>query len=195
MPASAAAGSSGQIQYNNSGSLGGFTASGDATINPSTGVVTVQQIHETTTAVNNAASPYTVLSGDAIIRCDASGGAVTINLPAASGTKRELQVKKTDSSGNACTITRAGSDTIDGATTLALSIQYGSARIQDAASGFWDRMLSTQVGGDLSGNAQNATVAKINGNSVPSGAAQHDTFSNACSGGRRRNRLRGRRTV
>ncbi len=36
-----AAGTSGQVQYNNSGALGGFTASGDATINTSTGAVTV----------------------------------------------------------------------------------------------------------------------------------------------------------
>jgi hypothetical protein len=34
-------GSSGQIQYNNSGSFGGFTASGDATINTATGAVSV----------------------------------------------------------------------------------------------------------------------------------------------------------
>ncbi len=36
-------GSSGQIQYNSSGSFGGFTASGDATINTSTGAVTVSK--------------------------------------------------------------------------------------------------------------------------------------------------------
>lgn len=36
-------GTSGQIQYNNSGSLGGFTASGDATVNTSTGSVTVSK--------------------------------------------------------------------------------------------------------------------------------------------------------
>jgi hypothetical protein len=34
-------GSSGQIQYNNAGSFGGFTANGDATVNTSTGAVTV----------------------------------------------------------------------------------------------------------------------------------------------------------
>lgn len=34
-------GSSGQIQYNNAGSFGGFTASGDATINTSTGAISV----------------------------------------------------------------------------------------------------------------------------------------------------------
>lgn len=36
-----AGGSANQIQYNASGSLGGFTASGDATVVPSTGVVTI----------------------------------------------------------------------------------------------------------------------------------------------------------
>jgi hypothetical protein len=34
-------GSSGQIQYNNAGSFGGFTASGDATVNTGTGAVTI----------------------------------------------------------------------------------------------------------------------------------------------------------
>ena len=36
------------------------------------------------------------------INCDASGGAVTINLPAATGTGRIITIKKTDSSSNAC---------------------------------------------------------------------------------------------
>jgi hypothetical protein len=36
----AAGGTNGQIQYNNAGALGGFTASGDCIINTSTGVVT-----------------------------------------------------------------------------------------------------------------------------------------------------------
>ena len=35
-------GSAGQIEFNNSGNFGGFTASGDAAINTSTGVVTIQ---------------------------------------------------------------------------------------------------------------------------------------------------------
>lgn len=38
-------GSSGQVQFNNAGSFGGFTASGDATINTSTGVVTTVGEH------------------------------------------------------------------------------------------------------------------------------------------------------
>lgn len=40
-----AGGSSGQIQYNNSGFLGGFTMSGDATTNTSTGVATLATVN------------------------------------------------------------------------------------------------------------------------------------------------------
>lgn len=50
-----AAGTSGQIQYNNSGALGGFTASGDATIDTSTGAVSVTK----TGGVSFAASATT----------------------------------------------------------------------------------------------------------------------------------------
>ena len=43
-------GSSGQIQYDNAGAFGGFTASGDATINTSTGAVTVTKTSGTSFA-------------------------------------------------------------------------------------------------------------------------------------------------
>jgi len=43
----AAAGSSGQIQYNSSGAFAGFTMSGDATVVPSTGVITVTKSNGT----------------------------------------------------------------------------------------------------------------------------------------------------
>lgn len=42
-PTTTPGGTTGQIQYNNSGAFGGFTASGDATINTSTGAVTVSK--------------------------------------------------------------------------------------------------------------------------------------------------------
>lgn len=126
----------------------------------STATSTVQ-LHETVTTVST--SPYTVLSADSNIRCNATTAAVTINLPAASATKRELQIKKVDSSANACTVVRSGTDTIDGATSIVLSAQYSTTRIQDAAAGLWDRLHQTQLGGDISGIPANATVSKING--------------------------------
>jgi hypothetical protein len=53
-------GSSGQIQYNNAGAFGGFTASGDATINTSTGAVAVTKtggVAFGTFATQNYATP------------------------------------------------------------------------------------------------------------------------------------------
>ena len=57
-------------------------------------------------------------SDESVILVDASSGAVTINLPAASGLSgREYTIKKTDSSVNAVTIDGNASETIDGETT------------------------------------------------------------------------------
>lgn len=89
--------------------------------------------------VNFAASPYSVTSTDAVVICDATGGAVTLNLPAATATGRVLHLKKIDSSANACTVTPNGADTIDGAAALTLSYQWQSRSITDRASASWMR--------------------------------------------------------
>lgn len=83
------------------------------------------------TNITFASSPYSVLSTDYFIGCDATGGAVIVNLPAAALSKRQIIVKKMDSSANACTVTRAGSDLIDGATTVVDAAQYQSFSIYD----------------------------------------------------------------
>jgi hypothetical protein len=69
-------GSSGQIQYNNSGAFGGFTASGDATINSSTGAVTVSQIGGITISLGG---PLT-LSGAHTLTMSTTGN-TTVTLP------------------------------------------------------------------------------------------------------------------
>lgn len=69
---------------------------------------------------------------------DATGGAFAVTLPAASAAAgKTLEVKKIDSSANAVTVTRAGSDTIDGATTYALSAQYQSVTLVSDGSASW----------------------------------------------------------
>lgn len=58
---------------------------------------------------------------------NASGGPVTITVPAASTiTGRRYDIKKTDNSANAVTIVRTGSDLLDGATSISLTVQYQS---------------------------------------------------------------------
>jgi hypothetical protein len=78
------------------------------------------------TAIVNKTTTYTITTSDSIITADATSAAFAVTLPAANAVTagRQFTVKKTDVSGNAVTVTRAGSDTIDGATTYALSAQY-----------------------------------------------------------------------
>ena len=73
-------------------------------------------------------SPYTAGANDFHLRCSATGGAMTINLPAAANhTGRVYVIKKTDSSANTVTIDGNASETIDGAATLVLSLQWDTA--------------------------------------------------------------------
>lgn len=73
---------------------------------------------------------YTATDSDDVILCSASGGAFTITLPTAVGISgRVYHIKKTDSSTNAVTIAGNGSETIDGATTQTLTIQYESMSV------------------------------------------------------------------
>ena len=69
-------------------------------------------------------------AGDVLIDCDATSGAVTVNLPAAAGVPgRVYMIRKTDATANAVIIDPSGSETINGATTLSLAGQYDSVTI------------------------------------------------------------------
>jgi len=69
---------------------------------------------------------------------DATAGAFSVNLPtAASMTGRIINVKKIDSSANAVTLDGSGAETIDGATTLALTVQWQSAQIQSNGTAWY----------------------------------------------------------
>lgn len=64
---------------------------------------------------------YTAVDADALL-VDAASGAITITLPEVALAARII-VKKTDSSGNAVTVSTPGSETIDGSASLTLSSQ------------------------------------------------------------------------
>jgi hypothetical protein len=85
-----------------------------------------------------AHTPYTVLAVDDTLRCNAVGGAITVNLPAATGSGRILNIKKIDASAYVVTVDGSGGETIDGATTKEIGSQYDNLQIQDAAAGIWD---------------------------------------------------------
>jgi len=89
-------------------------------------------------------SNYTITSSDYQILVDATGGNITLNLPAVSsvydatlGVGIIYSIKRMDASGNTITVQRAGSDTIDGATSFTLTTQYQSKSIQAGPVSSW----------------------------------------------------------
>jgi hypothetical protein len=76
---------------------------------------------------------YTATSDDNVIVCN-KASAMTINLPAATGTGREYIIKNINT--GLVTIDGNGSETIDGSTTASI-MQWESAQIVDYSSGAW----------------------------------------------------------
>lgn len=73
---------------------------------------------------------YTMNLNDCLILVNATSGVVTVTLKPAEECKQKMViVKKTDASANAVTVDGNGSETIDGATTSALSSQWETIRI------------------------------------------------------------------
>jgi hypothetical protein len=83
-------------------------------------------------------TPYAVVDTDRSLLVDATGGAITVNLPTAASAKwRVLTVKKIDASANAVTIDGSGGETIDDSPTRVLAAQYNSAMIQSDGTEWW----------------------------------------------------------
>jgi len=81
---------------------------------------------------------YTATAADYTILVDATAGPVTITLPAASSsTGLIFYIKLIDSSGNGVTVDGNGSETIDGAATLAWTTQYQSYAFQCNGSAWY----------------------------------------------------------
>lgn len=75
-------------------------------------------------SIDDTDSPYTASYGELVL-CDATSGAIVVNLPAAaSNAGKQINVKKIDSSENTVTVDGNGSETVDGQATQVLSAQY-----------------------------------------------------------------------
>jgi hypothetical protein len=102
---------------------------------PNASLNIVGSIAVTTVSKNSA---YTATAMDHVILVDASGGAVTITLPAAAASSgRMYQIKKTDSSTNALTIKGNAAETIDGTNTISTTTQYQSYTLVCDGTQWW----------------------------------------------------------
>ena len=98
------------------------------------GTLTPNGIRENIAAKTAA---YTLTATDSYITASASSAAFTITLPSATGSGQKYVVIKTDSTTNAVTLAAAGTDTIEGSASKALSAQYDKIAVVDIASGLW----------------------------------------------------------
>ena len=96
--------------------------------------------HTGTKSVTTTTTLTTTDNG--LILATSAGGAYTITLPAAS-TLKKFFIKKTDASANVITISRAGADTIEGATSVSLAAQYKSYTLCSDGSSTWYIQSST----------------------------------------------------
>jgi hypothetical protein len=88
-------------------------------------------------AVTVTASTYSIPSGVTSVNCNAISNAIASTLPAATGSGRIIQIKKSDASQNWCTIIPNLLDTIDGQSTKTLKTPFSTILLVDQAAGQW----------------------------------------------------------
>ena len=81
-------------------------------------------------AFRSVTTTGTVVSGDYLLLCDATGGAITMTLPAAALVPGRIYAfKRINAGANAVTVDGYGAETIDGAATHVLTPQWTSLLI------------------------------------------------------------------
>jgi len=111
-----------------------FAGTGGTTVSASGSTVTINSIDNILTyvTVNNAASPYTVLSTDCFIAADVTAGTVTIRLPNTTTTGRTFVVKDVvglAATNNVTITTVGGAVNIDGATSFVMNTAYEAVNL------------------------------------------------------------------
>jgi hypothetical protein len=101
-------------------------------------LATLQAVNTGRVASRTATASTSAVMGDYLILADATAGAVTVTLPPVGESIGALiVVKKSDASANAVTVDANGSETIDGATTVALTAQYDAVTVVSNGVEWW----------------------------------------------------------
>lgn len=117
--------------------------------------------------ITNADSPVTVSStaNGTIYVADTSGGAITVNLPGIASTGTPFNIAfKLATAGNDLTVSRNGTDTIDGATSKVLSAANTGFQLIADTDGSPDDWTSLEFGSVGDGTV---TLAKLNSEVTP----------------------------
>lgn len=88
--------------------------------------------------ITSKTANYTITANDYTITGDATSGNITFTLPTAVGIAGVMYVvKKIDASGNSVIIDGNGAETIDGAATLSITVQYTSVVLQSNGTNWY----------------------------------------------------------
>ena len=115
----------GSIQFNDSGTFGGFNVSGDGTLVTSTGVLTISKINSVPVSSSYVAKTGTYTAGATDFCIDCTANTFTVTLPTAVGIAGKQYCVKNSGAG-VITVDGNGSETIDGAANFVLSTRYES---------------------------------------------------------------------
>ncbi len=116
--------------------------------------------------VGTKTTTYTILNTDDLLFADATGGAFTMTLPAASANPGKIYyLVKKDSSVNAVTIARAGSDTINGLTSTSLPTQFAPIILVSDGVSKWTLLLTALPRSEVYVDTSN-TKGSAGGNSI-----------------------------
>lgn len=96
---------------------------------------TTDQANRGYTSLTTVTADYTASPQEAVL-VDASGGPVTVTLPAPESAAANV-VKKIDASSNAVTIATPGSETIDGDSERTVTAQYVSRELMSDGSNYF----------------------------------------------------------
>lgn len=108
---------------------------------------------------NPKTATYTALLTDDFIPVDATSGNVTINLPAVSGNGgKYFIVQKTDSSANTVTIDGNGAETINGATTFVITVQYHAILLWCDGTEWKTQLNTLERGGKATASGNGSTT-------------------------------------
>ena len=93
------------------------------------------------TKVITITTSYTIESDMFYIRADATGGILTVTLPAANQySGRQILIKKVDASVNAVTVGITGTDTIEGAASVSLAAQWAGQGFISNGNNGWEKV-------------------------------------------------------
>lgn len=130
-----AAGDAADVPFDQTGNVFVLGAQVQAALDATDGaIVGLTPVVTTETAASVSPS---ATRGQRALLCNCTTNAITVNLPTAVGNAAIYNVKKTDASANTVTIDPSGAQTIDGAATVVISVQFASLTLISDGSNWY----------------------------------------------------------